>query len=342
MVCDLDRLRHLKTGNPGFPTPRPTEAHHGSHKTGGCRLTTDLFHMTSDHLSSASLMMDASGATVSSQRYLPFGEVRHIDGLTDITQTDLGYTGQRNYAYINLLDYRARWYSSYLNRWTQPDSIIPDLTDPQSWNRYSYVNNNPVKFNDPTGHLPDSGDGWAIGDDLDDEDDDDDPVRVVCTDWDCVFKLMFYADLHKTSAEIVGPATEVFSEDPALLNWQQELVELAMADPRYGTEYFNFSKSKGLTFGEFGGPWYDQAKNPGTWIARAANVSANVQVSESGKVGIHYTLDDTLDLIPDWSDQRRNESGYNAVVFVLGAVYHGIFRATPLPITASWSTVVSP
>jgi hypothetical protein len=59
------------------------------------RLTTDLFYMASDHLSSASLMMDATVTTVSSQRYLPFGEVRHIDGLTDITQTDLGYTGQR-------------------------------------------------------------------------------------------------------------------------------------------------------------------------------------------------------------------------------------------------------
>jgi RHS repeat-associated protein len=118
----------------------------------GCRLTTDLLNMASDHLSSASLMMDASGATVSSQRYLPFGEVRHIDGLTDITQTDLGYTGQRNYTYINLLDYGARWYSTPLGRFTQPDTIVPDLTDTQAWNRYAYVENSPIRYNDPTGH----------------------------------------------------------------------------------------------------------------------------------------------------------------------------------------------
>jgi RHS repeat-associated protein len=67
--------------------------------------------------------------------------------------TDLGYTGQRNYAYINLLDYGARWYSAALGRFIQPDSIVPDLTDTQAWNRFSYVNNNPVKYNDPTGHL---------------------------------------------------------------------------------------------------------------------------------------------------------------------------------------------
>ena len=34
----------------------------------------------------------------------------------------------------------------------QPDTIIPDLSNPQSWNRYSYVTNRPVNFNDPSGH----------------------------------------------------------------------------------------------------------------------------------------------------------------------------------------------
>ena len=41
---------------------------------------------------------------------------------------------------------------SDLNRWTQPDTIIPD-GNPQSLNRYSYGLNNPVKYNDPTGHF---------------------------------------------------------------------------------------------------------------------------------------------------------------------------------------------
>jgi hypothetical protein len=39
-------------------------------------------------------------------------------------------------------------------RFLQPDSIIPDQFNPQSWNRFSYVYNRPVNFNDPTGHDP--------------------------------------------------------------------------------------------------------------------------------------------------------------------------------------------
>ena len=47
--------------------------------------------------------------------------------------------------------------SPYINRFVQPDTLIPDLSNPQSWNRYSYVTNRPVNFSDPTGHREVSG-----------------------------------------------------------------------------------------------------------------------------------------------------------------------------------------
>jgi hypothetical protein len=34
----------------------------------------------------------------------------------------------------------------------QPDSLIPDPSNPQAWNRYSYGLNNPSRYTDPSGH----------------------------------------------------------------------------------------------------------------------------------------------------------------------------------------------
>jgi RHS repeat-associated protein len=54
---------------------------------------------------------------------------------------------------IKLLDYGARWYDPYLNRFISPDTIVPNTENPQSWNRYMYVSGNPLKYVDPTGHM---------------------------------------------------------------------------------------------------------------------------------------------------------------------------------------------
>jgi hypothetical protein len=53
----------------------------------------------------------------------------------------------------------ARWYLPNTNRMLTPDTIIPDSSNPQSFNRYSYGYNNPVKYSDPTGHYVVEGNG---------------------------------------------------------------------------------------------------------------------------------------------------------------------------------------
>jgi hypothetical protein len=40
----------------------------------------------------------------------------------------------------------------------QPDTLIPDLYQPNDWNRYLYARANPVRYNDPSGHCIDEGD----------------------------------------------------------------------------------------------------------------------------------------------------------------------------------------
>jgi len=41
-----------------------------------------------------------------------------------------------------------------IGRFLQPDTIVPEPSNPQSLNRYSYVYNNPLRYTDPTGHSP--------------------------------------------------------------------------------------------------------------------------------------------------------------------------------------------
>jgi len=87
---------------------------------------------------------------VSLNLYKPWGESRTDAGTT---LTDYGFTGQRSMeGSIGLDYYNARWYDSSLGRFTQADTIIPQPLDPLSWDRYSYVSNNPVRYTDPTGH----------------------------------------------------------------------------------------------------------------------------------------------------------------------------------------------
>jgi RHS repeat-associated protein len=103
-----------------------------------------------DHLGSTSLTTDADGVVISELLYTAWGEVRHESGITATNHT---YTGQ--YSNVNdfgLMYYRARWMDPQLGRFSQPDTIIPSNQGVQAWDRYGYVNNNPVRYTDPTGH----------------------------------------------------------------------------------------------------------------------------------------------------------------------------------------------
>jgi RHS repeat-associated protein len=110
-----------------------------------------LFFTYSDHLGSTSTIANADNEIISQARYLPFGGYRGT--LPSQTITDRGYTGHKHNDNLGLIYMNARYYSPYINRFISADTIVPDPTNPQSFNRYSYVNNNPLKFVDPSGHF---------------------------------------------------------------------------------------------------------------------------------------------------------------------------------------------
>ena len=48
---------------------------------------------------------------------------------------------------------RRRGWPPLLGRFLSPDTLVPQPDDPQSFNRYSYVRNNPLRYVDPSGHF---------------------------------------------------------------------------------------------------------------------------------------------------------------------------------------------
>jgi len=103
-----------------------------------------------DHLGRASLATSVTGTLVSQRRSLPYGETRWSSGPFP---TDRRFTGQREEVTLGVYDYGARMYDVGLGRFVSADTMVPNVTNPQDLNRYSYVRNNPLRYTDPTGHF---------------------------------------------------------------------------------------------------------------------------------------------------------------------------------------------
>ncbi|HEY9078053.1 MAG TPA: RHS repeat-associated core domain-containing protein [Anaerolineaceae bacterium] len=110
---------------------------------------TQTVYVFADRLSSANLVTNTQGEKIADQRCLPFGEERW--NAVDLPN-DRSYTGQRNEPGFGLLDYNARFYSAYLGRFVSADTLVPYPADAKAFDRYAYVNNNPMNFTDPSGH----------------------------------------------------------------------------------------------------------------------------------------------------------------------------------------------
>lgn len=61
------------------------------------------------------------------------------------------YTGHEHVPQVDLINMNGRMYDAVLGRMLSPDKYVQDASNSQSYNRYSYVLNNPLKYTDPTG-----------------------------------------------------------------------------------------------------------------------------------------------------------------------------------------------
>ena len=112
----------------------------------------------SDHLGSTSLTVNINALVTSQTGYMPWGGVEESTGSSP---TDYGYTGQMREG--DIYYYGARWpkvpeaklkgFDPSIGRFMQADTIVPlQVQGTQAFDRYAYVNNNPLRYTDPSGN----------------------------------------------------------------------------------------------------------------------------------------------------------------------------------------------
>jgi RHS repeat-associated protein len=134
--------------------------------------TNTLYYALSDHQGSiASVVSNSTPGPVASyvtESFTAFGNLRNgatwsgaptaIDTSRMETTSRDAYTGQTVLGVqglsMGLNHMNGRVQDAVTGRFLSPDPHIPDPGNTQSFNRYSYVNNNPVTFSDPTGFDP--------------------------------------------------------------------------------------------------------------------------------------------------------------------------------------------
>ena len=131
---------------------------------------TPPYFLHTDTLGSTRLTTDLNGNVVRRTDYWPFGqEINSLSQDAPYRTTAMGYnsalrnpptlfTGKERDAETGLDYFGARYMSSAQGRFTSPDPLgaSAKVSDPQTWNRYSYTLNNPLRYVDPDGlEVPD-------------------------------------------------------------------------------------------------------------------------------------------------------------------------------------------
>jgi RHS repeat-associated protein len=127
--------------------------------------TSNYLHK--DALGSTDLITDDKVVNIVRLGYTPFGTRRNLAGLSSVSPyissslylfndeaviTNRGFTGHEHIDELDLIHMNGRVYDPGIGRFLSPDTIVQAPKDTQSYNRYAYVKNNPLKYTDPTGH----------------------------------------------------------------------------------------------------------------------------------------------------------------------------------------------
>ncbi|SFJ20247.1 RHS repeat-associated core domain-containing protein [Myroides guanonis] len=116
----------------------------------------------SDHLGSSSYITDILGKPVQYYEYLPFGEIMVQQSTNNIFENVYKFNGKELDEQTGYYYYGARYYDPGASIFLSVDPLAEKMPN---YNPYVYTFNNPINLTDPTGMVPEKGDGHYYGSD---------------------------------------------------------------------------------------------------------------------------------------------------------------------------------
>lgn len=117
--------------------------------------------MHKDALGSVDTITNESGIVIQRLAYDAFGKRIVQDWINDTDKNKplvkRGYTGHEHIEEFELIHMNGRIYDPVVGRFLSADIFVPYPFKTQSFNRYSYVRNNPLKYIDPSGYIDEDG-----------------------------------------------------------------------------------------------------------------------------------------------------------------------------------------
>jgi RHS repeat-associated protein len=113
--------------------------------------TTNVYYYFSDQIHSAQTITNSSGTVCYDSDFTPFG---YEMAYTTSCPQDYKFAGMERDGFTGNDHTRFRNYEENLGRWMSPDPAglaAADATNPQTWNQYAYVLNDPPSLTDSLG-----------------------------------------------------------------------------------------------------------------------------------------------------------------------------------------------
>ena len=105
-----------------------------------------FYYLHRDNQGTILSITNSAGSVVESRVFDPWGNLKQ----GTISFIERGYTGHEHFTEISIIHMNGRIYDPFTKLFLQPDNIL-DNNNPQSYNRYAYCLNNPLKYIDPNG-----------------------------------------------------------------------------------------------------------------------------------------------------------------------------------------------